>query len=86
MFAASMDMSKAFDLVSWEKLFGTLLERKIDGLFLRVILYMYINQECNVKWSGEYSTSFSVKNGVRQGAVSSGILFAVYIDELITLL
>ena len=26
-YAASMDMSKAFDLVSWEKLFSTLLER-----------------------------------------------------------
>ena len=85
-YAASMDMSKAFDLVSWENLFSTLLDRKIDGLFLRLLLYIYTNQECNVKWCGEYSESFLVKNGVRQGAVSSGILFAVYIDSLITLL
>ena len=29
-YAASMDMSKAFNLVSWEKLFLTLIDRKID--------------------------------------------------------
>ena len=76
-YAASMDMSKAFDLVSWEKLFSTLLERKVDCLYLRIILFIYTNQTCIVKWSGQSSKSFQVKNGVRQGAVSSGILFAV---------
>ena len=30
--------------------------------------------------------SFEVKNGVRQGAVTSGIFFAVYIDKLLTIL
>ena len=73
----------AFNLVSWEKLFLTLIDRKIDYLFLRVLLFVYTNQECNVKWCGEFSASFSVQNGVRQGAVSSGILFAVYIDNLL---
>ena len=82
-FAASMDMSKAFDMVSWHVLFSTLMERKVDGLFLRLLLYIYMNQECDVKWCGEHSATFSVRNGVRQGAVSSGILFAVYIDSLL---
>jgi len=85
-YSAAMDMSKAFDLVSWQQLFTTLMERKIDGLFLRLMLYIYVNQECNVKWCDKYSDTFSVKNGVRQGAVSSGILFAIYIDELLQLL
>ena len=62
--------------------FRTLIARKLDGLYLRLILYIYTN----VRWCSTDSTSFKVKNGIRQGAVSSGILFAVNIDELLTLL
>ena len=81
-----MDMSKAFDMVEWGELFSTLLDRKVDCLFLRVMLYIYKNQTCDVKWSGEYSHRFPVSNGVRQGAVSSAFLFSVYIDELLIIL
>ena len=38
---------------------------------------------CNVRWGNTLSQSFNVKNGVRQGAVSSPILFCVYINNLI---
>ena len=36
-----------------------------------------------MKWNSSYSHRFPVKNGVRQGAVSSPILFSVYINDLI---
>ena len=85
-FAAAMDMSKAFDMVEWRELFLTLLDRKVDSLFLRLILFIYMNQKCNVKWSGKLSVSFNVQNRVRQGAVTSGIFFAVYIDKLLKIL
>ena len=39
-----------------------------------------------VKWNGAESNKFSVSNGVRQGAISSAILFSVYIEDLIKLL
>ena len=38
------------------------------------------------KWKGETSHLFDVRNGVRQGAVSSVMIFAVYIDEILALL
>ena len=41
---------------------------------------------CDVKWGGKFSSKFSVRNGVRQGAVSSPLLFSVYIDDLFKLL
>ena len=85
-YGAAMDMSKAFDMVEWGELFSTLLDRKVECLFLRLMLFIYRNQSCNVKWCGEYSHRFNVSNGVRQGAVSSAILFSVYIDELLLLL
>ena len=54
-YGAAMDMSKAFDMVEWAELFSTLLDRKVDCLFLRLMLFIYRNQTCDVKWCGEYS-------------------------------
>ena len=85
-YGAAMDMSKAFDLVEWGNLFRTLVEKKVEPIFMRLMMYIYKNQQCNVKWCEQYSTRFTVTNGVRQGAVSSAILFAVYIDELLVIL
>ena len=58
----------------------------MDQIFLRLLFLIYTNQKCNVKWCAKGSESYKVKNGVRQGAVSSGILFAIYINEILTLL
>ena len=85
-YAAAMDMTKAFDMVEWSMLFDTLLKRNIDCLYLRLLLHIYLNQSCQVKWGGEVSTAFRVSNGVRQGAISSAILFSVYIDDLLKIL
>ena len=85
-YGAAMDMSKAFDMVEWGELFRTLLDRGVDPIFLRLILFIYSNQQCDVRWCGKYSQRFSVKNGVRQGGVSSGTFFAIYIDKLLVIL
>ena len=82
----TMNMSKAFDMVKWSELFSTLLERKINPLFLRLLLYICKNQQYTVKWGEETALFFNVSNGVRQGGVSSGIFFVVYIDKLLILL
>ena len=81
-----MDLSKAFDMVEWLALFEVLQAKNVSPVFLRTLLYVYSNQSCAVKWNGSISNKFSVTNGVRQGAVSSPILFSIYIDELFSLL
>ena len=85
-YACAMDLSKAFDLVAWDKMFQELLDRGISPLILRCLVFIYTKQCCNVRWGNAYSTSFQVTNGVRQGAVSSPILFCIYIDKLIKVL
>ena len=85
-YGCAMDLSKAFDMVEWTELFTSLMKRGVDPVFLRVLLFIYQNQQCDVKWGGKFSERFSVSNGVRQGAVSSPLLFSVYIDELFKLL
>ena len=54
-YGAAMDMSKAFDMVEWTKLFKLLMKRKVSLIFLRLMLFIYEKQLCRVKWSGEYS-------------------------------
>ena len=85
-YACAMDMSKAFDMVSWKTLFKELDKRKISPLILRVLLQIYVDQYCDVRWSGTISSRFKVSNGVRQGAITSPIFYCIYCDELITIL
>ena len=81
-YGCAMDLSKAFDLVEWFELFKVLNARNVSPVYLRILLYIYTNQCCDVKWNGALSDRFQVRNGVRQGAVSSPILFSVYINDL----
>ena len=82
-YGCAMDLSKAFDLVEWVGLFTILKDKKIAPVFLRIMLFIYSNQYCDVRWNTASSHRFPVLNGVRQGAVSSPLLFSVYIDGLI---
>ena len=85
-YACTMDLSKAFDLVEWASLFKILVAKGVQPIFLRVLMFIYRNQTCDVKWNSSYSFRFQVSNGVRQGAVSSPLLFSIYIDDLLVLL
>ena len=78
-----LDASQAFDKVNYIKLFQLLMKRNANPLVIRCLLYMYTNQNLNVKWNTTMSKYFSTSNGVKQGGVLSPILFGIYIDELL---
>ena len=87
MFGCLLDYRKAFDLVNQEKLFLILIERKVNLVFVRILMIVYINQKCYVVWENTRSYSFTVKNGTRQGSVFSprgG--FGCYLDPLLKLM
>ena len=83
-FACSMDMSKAFDLVVHSKLLGKLLEASMPAIVVRLLLVMYLTQYANVRWDGMFSAIFSLKNGCKQEAVFSAIAYCVYVNGLRT--
>ena len=79
-----LDFSKAFDKVNFDTLFQKLCERNFPAVVLRLLVSMYRNQSCFIRWNSMESDSFSVKNGVRQGAILSPSLFCVYLDTLLS--
>ena len=82
-FCLTLDASKAFDRVKFDKLFLKLIDRNLCPVLLRLMLYMYTHQSLNVKWNNSNSSTFCVSNGVKQGAVLSSVLFNLYTDELL---
>jgi hypothetical protein len=52
-YGAAMDMSKAFAMVEWGNLSSTLLDRIVEPISLRIMLYVYQNRKCDVKCSDQ---------------------------------
>ena len=77
-----LDCTKAFDTVQQSLLFKKLLDHKVPQIFIRLLIQIYVNQTANVRWQNYSSSSFTLKNGVRQGAVLSLILFCFYMNGL----
>ena len=85
-FGCMMDMSKAFDRVKHSLLFRKLLVAGLPVIFIRLLIFIYVNQFANVSWDGGFSTIFGLTNGVRQGAVLSAILYCFYVNNLYKIL
>ena len=83
-YSCFLDVSKAFDLVDHHILFYKLQERGLPAPILCFLLGWYRSQQMHVLWNNFVSDSFSVSNGVRRGSVLSPVLFAVYLDGLLS--
>jgi hypothetical protein len=82
-YCVMLDATKAFDRVGYCKLMRLLLDKKIPPVVIRTLLNMYLSHFTSVIWNGGHSHSFQVKNGVRQGAILSPVLFCVFYDVLL---
>lgn len=78
-----LDFSKAFDKVSYWKLFNMLLDDNCNSYVVKLLAYWYCHQEACVRWLNNYSEFFAIGNGTRQGGVLSPRLFARYIRDLL---
>ena len=85
-YSCLMDMTKAFDLVKHSTLFRKFLRAGLSVIFIRLLIFIYTNQFANIRWNDELSSTFSMTNGVRQGAILSGFAYCFYMNNLFTLL
>ena len=71
----------------WHK--GLFVKLYNKGLPMRIwhLLYAwYKNSSCSVAWNSATSTSFPIRQGVRQGAILSPLLYSIFVDELLDIL
>ena len=85
-FSFAMDMAAAFDLTLHSLLFKKMIKAGFPAIFIRLFIYIYVNQMANVRWNGEISSAFKMTNGCRQGAVLSAIAYCFYCEDLFKLL
>ena len=82
MVIACIDLEKAYDKVSRDRLWQVLESYGIQGGLLRAIQSMYLGSQACVRTSGKASGWFPITQGVRQGCVMSPWLFNVFMDGI----
>ena len=78
-----LDCTKAFDKCIFDILFGKLVDRNVPAMVIRVLVFVYVEQQAWVKGGKSRSKTFGIVNGIWQASVLSTALFSVYIDNLI---
>ena len=71
----SLDLSKAFDRVDWNKLWAALLDHGVSEHIVWIIQCLYFSQRGCVRGELDISDKFPINGGVRQGCVLSPRLF-----------
>ena len=77
-----IDYSKAFDTVRHEPLIDLLKAIDVDSHYVQLLANLYWKLKTEVHHNGEISEWMSIKQGVRQGCVSSPHLFAMYTEMI----
>ena len=81
-YIASVDIEKAFDHVPRSLLLKKLVKLGVGKVMLFALKQLYMCSLCVIKFQGEFSDSFRMYRGVRQGAASSVLFFIAFMDDL----
>lgn len=82
-YACFLDLSKAFDLVSYDILWSKLAKAGVSREIIAIFNHWYSNQSNFVRWANALSDEYRLSCGVRQGGLTSPRLFNLYMDDLI---
>jgi hypothetical protein len=87
MFAAFLDLKKAFPSIDRQKLLDKLSRLGVSDQFLRVLTRLYTKDVFSLLLDGEPSSQkFNVAAGVHEGSPLSPLLFILYVSDLIAFL
>ena len=81
-YLAFFDLKKALDSVRIGNILCKINRLGIKGKCYNFIYNLYFTSEAKVKLDNEYSSSFSIMKGVRQGCPLSTILFNLFINNI----
>jgi hypothetical protein len=80
----ALDLSKAFDRMNHYALLCKLMKRNYPLQLLIILETWFAVTVTCVKWKDHVSSFFRLQVGVRQGGVLSPLLFAMFIDDLVS--
>ena len=80
MYAAFIDLEKAYDQVWRDDMWRTLAMYGVSGRLLRAVKALYEDSKARVRVEDELTECFDVRQGVRQGCPLSPWLFNVFMD------
>ena len=83
LYAAFLDLEKAYDRVWRAGLWEALKQYGVQGRLLRAVQGLYQDSEAAVKVGEETTEWFKVQRGVRQGCPMSPWLFNIYLDMVV---
>ncbi|XP_057779879.1 uncharacterized protein LOC130998477 [Salvia miltiorrhiza] len=81
-FACKIDISKAFDTMSWGFILQVLQVNGFHETFIRWISVIFTSARISILYNGQLSGYFACSRGVRQGDPLSPILFGIAEDVL----
>jgi hypothetical protein len=81
-FAAFMDIKKAYPSVWRDGLWWKLWRMGVRGKFWRVLREWSSDRKCGVVWEKEVGEWFDMESGVAQGCPLSPVLFSLYINDI----
>ena len=83
LYAAFIDLTKAFDLVSRDGLFKILPKVGCPPKLLSLIQSFHTNMKGTVQYDGNISEPFDIQSGVKQGCVLAPTLFGIFFAVLL---
>ena len=81
-YCAMIDLSKAYDRINTCLLCDKMRDPELPGQVIAFINFMCKNNFVCISYGGQLSDAWNVRNGVRQGGISSGMLFNFYLNEV----
>jgi len=81
-YLAFLDLKKAYDSVPIGNILYKLDALGIRGKCYQFIKNLYLTSKASVKIDDQYSESFNIMKGVRQGCPLSPILFNLFINDI----
>ena len=84
MYTDFIDLTKAFDMVSRSGLWLLLRKFGCTEKFTKILKWLHEGMLGRVNIGGEFSESFPVTNGVRQGCIAGPILFNLFYAAMLS--
>lgn len=82
-YSCFLDLSRAFDSINYNLLWNKLRTTQVPSKIVDLFKFWYDNQTNQVKWDNALSEKYKLTSGVRQGGLTSPILFNLYVNDLI---